>query len=209
MTEILVTAGATRNPIDSMRFISANSSGRTGAWLASELSKFGGVTVLGSPEALSRCDPGTSTQEFSTTEDLMSKMRSWVEKHPDGMVIHAAAVGDYSAKTIDPTAKLPSGQNEITLTLIPTPKILDAIRSWSNEAIVVSFKAAPPGTERGALEAIAQSQAERTDSALVFANTIGRLEEDILLWSREGTRWFKQRADALSALVQWIESQSE
>ena len=209
MTDILVTAGATRNPIDSMRYISANSSGRTGAWLARELSSVGTVMVLGSPEALCRCDPNLDVQEFSTTDDLMAKMQAWVQDHPAGIVIHAAAVGDYTAKTADQNVKLASGQDQIHLTLIPTPKILDAIRSWSNTAVIVSFKAAPPGTSKTALETIARSQANRSESAAVFANTIGRLDEDILFWTQEGSHWSEKRGDALAHLIQWIQAQCD
>ena len=100
MRDIPITAGATRNPIDAMRFISANSTGQTGAWLADTRSTEHRVTVLGSPEALSRCTSSVRHQAYSSTTDLMDKMHAWVAEHPLGLVIHAAAVGDYA---VDPT----------------------------------------------------------------------------------------------------------
>ena len=201
MRDILITAGATRNPIDAMRFISANSTGQTGAWLADTLSAEHRVTVLGSPEALSRCTSSVRHRAYGSTTDLMDKMHAWVAEHPLGVVIHAAAVGDYA---VEPTrGKIVSGMESLTLTLRPTPKILDAIRGWSPDARIISFKAAPPETPMNELAMIAEAQGVRTDSLAVFANVIGQLESGVLIWTRDGVQTFNQRLDALKALARF------
>ncbi len=202
MRDILITAGATRNPIDAMRFISANSTGQTGAWLADALSAEHVVTVLGSAAALSRCPSSVRQQEYTSTTDLMDKMRMWVADHPSGLVIHAAAVGDYA---VDPTqGKIASGQDSLTLTLRPTPKILDAIRGWSADVTIISFKAAAPQTPISELAVIARAQGERTDCVAVFANVIGELESGVLIWTHDGAQTFDRRLDALEALVHFV-----
>ena len=204
MRDVLITAGATRNPIDAMRFISAHSTGRTGAWLAGALEDTHSVTVLGSPEALAHCPPTVAQEAYTSTDDLMTKMRTWVDAHPDGLVIHAAAVGDYAA---DPIAgKIASGQDAVTLTLRPTPKILDAIRGWSPSVRIVSFKAAPPETDEASLDAIAAAQGLRTDSVAVFANVIGQLESGVLIWTQDTVQRFEQRAEALASLVSLVKT---
>ena len=204
MRDVLITAGATRNPIDAMRFISAHSTGRTGAWLAGALEDTHSITVLGSPEALAHCPPTVAQEAYTSTDDLMTKMRTWVDAHPDGLVIHAAAVGDYA---VDPIAgKTASGQDTLTLTLRPTPKILDAIRGWSPSVRIVSFKAAPPETDEASLEAIAAAQGLRTDSVAVFANVIGQLESGVLIWARDTVQRFEQRAEALASLVSLVKT---
>ena len=204
MRDVLITAGATRNPIDAMRFISAHSTGRTGAWLAGALEDTHSITVLGSPEALAHCPPTVAQEAYTSTDDLMTKMRTWVDAHPDGLVIHAAAVGDYA---VDPIGgKIASGQDTLTLTLRPTPKILDAIRGWSPSVRIVSFKAAPPETDEASLEAIAAAQGLRTDSVAVFANVIGQLESGVLIWTRATVQRFEQRAEALSSLVSLVKT---
>ncbi len=208
MKDILVTAGATRNPIDSMRYISANSSGQTGARIAEQLAKTNNVTFLGSAEAICRCPSDVTKAEFTTTIDLMSKMKEWVQTHPLGMVVHAAAVGDYMAKDLDEKQKFPSGQTEISVTLVPTHKILDLIHSWSPQATVVSFKAAKPNTTRAELESITEAQAQRTHSDAVFANVIGQIQQQVLFWHNGTVQWSEQRADGLRGLVDWIESRS-
>ena len=199
MRDVLITAGATRNPIDAMRFISAHSTGRTGAWLAGALEDTHSITVLGSPEALAHCPPTVAQEAYTSTDDLMTKMRTWVDAHPDGLVIHAAAVGDYAVAPI--AGKIASGQESVTLTLRPTPKILDAIRGWSPSVRIVSFKAAPPETDEASLEAIAAAQGVRTDSVAVFANVIGQLESGVLIWTRDTVQRFAKRAEALASLV--------
>ena len=204
MRDVLITAGATRNPIDAMRFISAHSTGRTGAWLAGALEDTHSITVLGSPEALAHCPPTVAQEAYTSTDDLMTKMRTWVDAHPDGLVIHAAAVGDYA---VDPIAgKIASGQDTLTLTLRPTPKILDAIRGWSPSVRIVSFKAAPPETDEDSLEAIAAAQGVRTDSVAVFANVIGQLECGVLIWTRDTVQRFEHRAEALASLVSLVKT---
>ena len=63
MTKILITAGATRNPIDSMRCITANASGRTGVGIAERLAEYD-VTLFGSPIACLRTTGVKKVIEF-------------------------------------------------------------------------------------------------------------------------------------------------
>ena len=222
MRPILITAGATRNPIDSMRYISAHSKGGTGVWLADQLQvkayqrrvATGGpdcseiITILGSPVALEKSKPsaylyGCHRVEFGSTRDLMNKMEDWIKSNPGGTIIHSAAVGDYEvAEASD--SKISSGLDELTIKLQPTPKILDHIRRWDPNAFIVSFKAAAPKTEKPALQELAMNQLKRTDSAMVFANVIGDFGKDILITNRECHSWFKERTVAMQHLVESI-----
>lgn len=197
MRPVLITAGATRNPVDAMRFVSAYSSGRTGVAIARALGER--VTLLASPEAALRCNDGPVVAEFGSTRDLMARMQAWCEDHPDAIVVHAAAVGDYEVESA--TGKIPSGQPELLLRLVPAPKILDRMRSWSPDLGIVSFKAAPPGTTPEQLATIADAQRKRTDSALVFANTIGRTGTDVVLVDATGATHHASRRDGLDDLV--------
>lgn len=202
--DVLVTAGATRNPIDAMRFISANSSGRTGVTLARAWHAAGHrVHVLGSPEASLRAE-GLKSEVFGSTRDLMARMERWVRDHPHGSVVHAAAVGDYEC-THSSDSKLPSGQEEVLLRLAPTPKIADAVRGWGLTGFYVTFKAAAPETSREGLEALASAQRRRTGSDLVFANVLGRLGEHVAIVGDE-VDWYLERSAALEALSNRVTS---
>ncbi|MCB9777979.1 MAG: hypothetical protein H6742_05400 [Alphaproteobacteria bacterium] len=212
MRPVLVTAGATRNPVDAIRFLSAHSSGRTGGRLAGSLARSGlDVTMLASPEAWLRLQAEVPDQaaavnviEYASTYDLLERMRAWVVGHPDGVVVHAAAVGDYAIAD-RATTKLPSGAAELVLRLRPTPKILDRIREWSPDAFIVSFKAASPETDEAQLAEIARAQRERTDSDLVFANVIGNLQNLVLVVGREGLTRHGDRGAAMDDLVRRIQ----
>ena len=101
MRPALITAGATRNRIDAMRYISAHSSGQTGAHIADAVGPEG-VWLLGSPEACLRAPAGIQTRSYADTVDLCTQMEAWVRAHPRGVVVHAAAVGDYMIDPADP-----------------------------------------------------------------------------------------------------------
>ncbi|MCK6523008.1 phosphopantothenoylcysteine decarboxylase [Myxococcota bacterium] len=200
--QVIITAGATRNPIDAMRYISARSSGTTSLWLARALTARGvAVHLLGSAEALLRAGPGdvASQEEFGSTRDLMARLERLLLAHPGAAVIHAAAVGDYEA---EPRAdKIRSGQALLTLSLRPTPKILDHIKGWSPESFLVSFKAAGPGTTTEGLQELCEGQRQRTSSDLVLGNVLGALGSTTALCDAAGFTPMDDRDAALATIV--------
>jgi len=209
MSSCLITAGATRNPVDAIRYLSAHASGRTGVTVAGSLDEHGiSAHLLGSGEALLRqqlsAHPAVRTEEYRSTRDLMSRMKAWVTAHPTGVVVHSAAVGDYEAVTR--ASKIKSGASELSLTLRPTPKILDHLRGWGLTGPLVSFKAASPETTDAQLIDIARAQLDRSGSDLVFANIIGRTTAGVYLVEAHQSRTFDQRGDAISALVRWLQA---
>jgi phosphopantothenoylcysteine decarboxylase/phosphopantothenate--cysteine ligase len=195
-----------------MRYISANSKGGTGVWIAKWLSYRAGLkanldtTLLGSPVALEKAKTeylSASPIEFDSTRDLMRKVETWVRSHPRGIIVHSAAVGDYEGADVS-ESKISSGLDELVLRLKPTPKILDEIRGWDPSAFIVSFKAASPETDREALERVARKQMERTDSDIVFANVIERFSKGIYVVHRDHSVWFEERTAAMHHLVNSI-----
>lgn len=199
---VLLSAGATRNRIDAMRCITAFSSGRTGVQLAQALGA--PLHLLGSPEALLRAGPGVDREEYEGTRDLMARMERWVKANPGGVVIHAAAVGDYEAEA--QPGKISSNAPELVLRLTPTPKILDHIRGWDPGVFLISFKAAGPETSPERLVEICRAQLRRTSSDLVFGNVLGQLGSSAVLVDEHTQRFFPQRDDAVAALVAAVEA---
>ena len=198
---IVITAGATRNPLDAIRHLSAFSTGRTGVALAESLSESGRVHLLGSAEACLRAtaDSLLTLEEYTSTRDLMDRLLGFIDRHPDAIVVHAAAVGDYELAN-STGQKIPSGQQELVLRLTPTPKIIDHLRARSARISLVSFKAASPETTDTQLLQLAQNQQARTGSDLVFANVIGRLGAQVLLLG-DRPDWHATRTQALAALL--------
>jgi phosphopantothenoylcysteine decarboxylase/phosphopantothenate--cysteine ligase len=200
MRPVLLTAGATRNPVDAIRYLSAHATGRTAIDLAARLRGSHAVHLLGSAEAVLRAPHGLSVEEFTSTRDLMARMERWVRAHPDGVVVHSAAVGDYEAEPL--ATKIPSGAPELVLRLRPGPKIVDHVKGWAPGVFLVSFKAASPETTAEQLADIARRQLERTGSDLVFANVLGALDTSVLLVTPAVTISFPHRTEALAALVE-------
>jgi phosphopantothenoylcysteine synthetase/decarboxylase len=195
MRPCIVTCGATRNPVDAMRFLSARSSGRSGIWLADRLP---GTHLLAGAEARLRAGPRSDLEEFGSTQDLLERMERWIASNPTAVIVHAAAVGDYAVA--DPSGKIASGQPELVLRLRPTPKILDRIHGWAPEARIVSFKAAPPATGREELVRLADAQRVRTHSEIVFANVLEALDT-VAIVDANRVEHFEERAPALEALL--------
>lgn len=147
---ILVTAGGTREPIDSVRYIGNMSSGRTASRLTDELITAGHtVTWLGAEDAVTP-DLPCAMPRFYSFDDLALQLQELLTASEYDVVIHAAAVSDFSVASVltqegdtldNPAGKLSSGA-ELLLRLKPNPKLLDRIRNWSKnpEVRVIGFK---------------------------------------------------------------------
>ena len=92
--DVVVTAGGTREPIDSIRFIGNRSSGRMGLALADEARRRGArVTVLAANVTAS-LPPGVEVVSTPTAADLE---REALLRAGADVILMAAAVGDYRA----------------------------------------------------------------------------------------------------------------
>ncbi len=138
---ILLTSGATREPIDGIRYLSNVSTGQTAARLAELLNTRGWqVTYLHGKSAILPTH-ASARIEFNDFSDLNDKLQSHLRVHEYQAVIHAAAVSDFSALNARPQEKL-SSENELSIQLKRNFKILPRLREYSrNPAIrVVGFK---------------------------------------------------------------------
>ena len=139
--KVVVTSGATREPIDSVRFISNLSSGRTGAMIAEALSARGfQVTQVAGVDSVQAA--GVARREtFTDHASLETTLRRLVRDSGCVAVVHAAAVGDFSVAEPVTDAKIESGQ-ELSVKLQPTHKIIDRIMGYAGDPnlILVGFK---------------------------------------------------------------------
>lgn len=147
---ILITAGGTRERIDSVRYIGNMSSGRTASRLADELTSAGhNVTWLGARDAVK---PALTRElvQFSSFDDLAQQLQALLLENNYDAVIHAAAVSDFSVASVlteegvpldKPAGKL-SSDSDLLLRLKPNPKLLNRIRAWSKkpDVQVIGFK---------------------------------------------------------------------
>lgn len=119
---VLVSAGGTREPIDTVRFVGNRSSGRMGVALAAEAQRRGArVTLLGANLTVSP-PKGVELVETPTADELE---REALERDAD-VVIMAAAVADYRPLSALPT-KRPKDREAWTVELEPTTDVLAAL----------------------------------------------------------------------------------
>ena len=135
----LVTAGATIEPIDAVRRVTNQSTGRLGCGLADALSRAGHrVTLLLSETAFhSPSSKKVRVLLFNTTKNLAEQMRAAAALKVKA-VFHAAAVSDFCVKKPS-KGKIPSTQ-KLTLELSPTPKIIRQLRKWFPDSFLVGWK---------------------------------------------------------------------
>ena len=145
---ILITAGATREYIDSVRFITNVSTGNTAATIADHLSSLSyKITYLHGMNTLLPQNKSNNIQ-FSDFNNLKKQLQDLLTNNHYDAIFHLAAISDYrvsellkSGKTIgsEEQSKIGSEINDLTIKLKPTSKIVDEIKSLSKNKSVVLF----------------------------------------------------------------------
>ncbi|SER67150.1 bifunctional phosphopantothenoylcysteine decarboxylase/phosphopantothenate--cysteine ligase CoaBC [Natrinema salaciae] len=158
---IVVTSGATSEPIDPVRVITNRSSGKMGRAVAKA------CYVRGADVTLVHDGPDVPYAETRHVESAREMIASAREACADAdALVSAAAIGDYTVDASD--EKIRSGR-ELTLELEPTPKLIDEMRSQYPELAIVGFKTETSGDEDAMIEQ-ARRTLERANLAFVVAN---------------------------------------
>ena len=160
---LLVTAGGTREPIDSVRFIGNRSSGKMGLAVAREAVRMGAdVTVVAAN--IDVVEPGTEHHQVETVEELRREVLERAGR-ADALLM-AAAVSDFTPAS--PVGKkIRRRQGTTSLELAPTSDILGAVTERYPDLFVVGFAA----THGGPL-ADAREKLESKGADLVVGNDI-------------------------------------
>lgn len=164
---IMITAGATREEIDPVRFISNRSSGRMGFALAeaarergAEITLVAGVTSVEPPAGV-RVIRAVSAEEMHTA--VLAEIRH------STIFIGAAAVSDYRAAQRS-AQKIKKSEQSLMLVLEPTPDILAAVSCARHDGLLVIGFAA----ESDNLIQHAQDKLTRKNLDAIVANDITR-----------------------------------
>lgn len=133
---LIVTAGATIEAIDPVRFISNHSTGKMGYALADALARRGadvtlvsGRTALPSPEGVRRVEALSAQEMYETC------VREFAAA--DGAVM-CAAVADYTPEEVSPV-KLKKGEGEMTIRLKRTRDIAAELGADKGSRLLVGF----------------------------------------------------------------------
>jgi len=167
---VVVTAGATREPIDGVRFLGNRSSGKMGAAMAeAAVARGADVTLVAGPEA--PAVPGARRIDFETAADLQRVLADLAPRAD--VVVMAAAVADFRPPS--PVAGKLSRRtagSEIALTLEAVPDLLAGLARARRGArpYLLGFAAETVGGDALAERAAAKLREKRCDA--IVANDV-------------------------------------
>ena len=210
--KIIVTAGPTREYIDSVRFISNASSGLMGCEVAAAAAAAHDVTLLiggGSlPAGIAQRLESVRIAPFGSVGDLKEKLAGLFGDCD--VLVMAAAVGDF--RPAEPfEGKIPRASGPVTLRLEPTEDILAGLTAGKRSGqIVVAFAVEDGSPERIEAKAMAEMEAKGADCVVV--NTPAAMGSDdseacILARDAAGLPWASRPKAVLAGeIVRLIEA---
>ena len=162
---VLVTAGGTHEPLDSVRFIGNLSSGKMGLALAREAMRRGAeVTVVAAN--IARREPGVKWRGVRTVEELRDEVLR--EAGVADVLVMAAAVSDFTPAAPE-REKIRRSSGVRSVELAPTPDVLRAVREQNPELFMVGFAAT-----HGDPASDAREKLEKKGADVIVGNDISR-----------------------------------
>ena len=160
----IVTAGATIEPIDPVRYITNHSTGKMGYAIAEELARRGaevklisGRTTLPTPQGVERIDTLSAEDMYNAV------VKEWEEA--DGAVM-CAAVADYTPITVA-DRKLKKSDDDMRIELRRTKDIAKELGANKGNRVLVGF-----ALETDNEEANAQGKLERKNLDFIVLNSL-------------------------------------
>ena len=186
-TRLLVTAGGTREPIDSVRFIGNRSSGKMGLAVAREAVRLGAEVSVVSAN-IDGIEPGTENRPVETAEELRQEVLARAGRAH--ALVMAAAVSDFTpASPVEEKIRRSAGTT--SLELAPTADILGDVTERYPDLFVVGFAAT-----HGDPLADAREKLQKKGADLVVGNDIsgegvgfGADENEVYVVGREEERF--------------------
>ncbi len=166
--KILVTAGATIEPIDPVRFITNRSTGKMGYAIARAAKRRGASVILVSGPTALAPPFGVNYIDIKTAEEMKNAV---FDNRPGcNIIIKAAAVADY--KPLETAKqKIKKKKDTLTLELTKNPDILAQLGATKEDApcILIGFAA-----ETEELLAHAKGKLEAKNLDMIVANDVSR-----------------------------------
>ena len=168
--KVLITAGPTIEQIDPIRAITNQSSGKTGVSLASELISAGAKVTFVYGPGNEKAPKGAKIINVVSSKEMYSVVKLELKKKFD-IVIMAAAVADY-VPTIQSKNKIKSSKSSMNISLKKAPKIIDQIKKYQKNVLLVGFKAETNFTKAQLIKS-AQKKLKESEADMIVANDIG------------------------------------
>ncbi|MDQ5868723.1 MAG: bifunctional phosphopantothenoylcysteine decarboxylase/phosphopantothenate--cysteine ligase CoaBC [Thermoproteota archaeon] len=172
--KILVTAGSTLERIDPARVLTNLSSGKMGMSIAETAAKQGmQVTLIyGHGEVSPPSLPNVKTIRIETATEMYEKIKFEILKNDPHIMFHCAAVSDFTLSH-PASQKIDSNKPSLILKMIPTKKIIDEVKKWKRELILVAFKAEFDVSVESLVER-AYKKLKQCDADFIVANDLSR-----------------------------------
>jgi len=181
---VVVTAGGTRERIDTVRALVNRSSGKMGFAIAEEAARRGAETVLISGPVPLATPPGVRRVDVESALEMQGAVRA--ELPAAGIVVMAAAVADFRpahpAERKIKKEDLGEGAG-LTLELVANPDILREISTERGRRVVVGFAAESHDVVEAARRKLARKGCD-----LIVANDVSR--SDAGFESDQNAVWF-------------------
>jgi phosphopantothenoylcysteine decarboxylase/phosphopantothenate--cysteine ligase len=168
--KVLVTAGSTVEHIDPIRVITNQSSGKMGNAIAREAERMGAQVTLVYGHGTESPAVSNVIRAYSGSDMYDAVVKEL--KNSYDIVIMAAAVADFTPAARS-TKKIDTRAGKMTLSLVPTKKIIDEVKKAGRDTFLVAFKA-DHGVSDSALVEKAYAKLKECGADLVVANDLGR-----------------------------------
>jgi len=168
--KILMTAGPTIEQIDPIRAITNQSSGKTGVSLATELVSAGAKVTFVYGPGNEKPPKGAKIINVVSSKEMHDAVKKELKNKFD-VVIMVAAISDYIPKNPS-KKKIKSSKTNLSISLKKSPKIINQIKKWQKNVLLVGFKAETNVTNAQLIKS-AKKKLRESSSDMIIANDIG------------------------------------
>ncbi len=188
LSHVIITTGASWEPVDSVRRLTNFSTGRTGTILAETYLAAGWAVSLLRSETATAPPPSAMDrlrlESFGTLASLETALQRAAAdfRRPVHAVLHAAALSDFVVQRITVggadaqpgDGKIPSRAGGVRLDLAPAPKLIHQLRTLFPNAWIAGWKYETSGTQSEAIDAARRQLVEsRTDACVLNGSAVG------------------------------------
>lgn len=162
---VMVTAGATREALDPVRFISNQSSGKMGYAVADAAAEAGARVILVSGPTSLEAPLGVDRVCVNSAREMFDAVMQRVRESQ--IFIGAAAVSDYAPKEYA-AQKLKKSKDRMTIALVKTRDILAEVAAMDHAPFTVGFAAETEDVENYATDKLRKKSLD-----MIAANLVG------------------------------------
>jgi len=205
---VLVTAGNTSEPIDSVRSITNTASGKLGSIIADVFISEGiSIVYVCGKNSARTSQPTVETVIIEGVAELAQAIKNLSRSYSFDCIVHSMAVSDYTVKGIIPydelseammhgtkpaictkPGKLSSDMSDPVILLEKAPKVIKEFKNLQPQALLVGFKLLVNVTENELCSA-ADNLMKKNDCDFVCANDLNNITQnkhEALLLGKDG-----------------------